>query len=633
MNHENYGFAQETSQSQDQQTQTAQEAPHASAQETHLAEVSCLAFILPQLSLRRCVAVLDCLSGAARWVAWSVSFRWLTLGVGFALLLATGIGCKTASPIPRSEAVPRTESSETVAVERVARAHAHYAAGILCRLNDDPEGALEQFAQAALLDPSNEMLVLEVAQQYVQRDQPWKALQVLTNAVAGGAASGELFTQLGSTYARLGKTELAEKAYCKALAKAPDSILPQRNLFMLLVRQKRFAQAGRLLDAALARPSASAEFLVELAELYVTYAQQHPPAAKAARTGALTALDRAMGLKPINPHLQLKIADGFAALDKPSKALPVYTNVFAFYREFPGLRNSVRAKIAEQYLRLGDRRNAIEQIEEIVRDQPANPLGYYWLGTIALAENEPGVAAAHFARAVLFGPDFEQAYYELARAQLGANQPEAALETLEKARARFGDKFAVEYLSGVAYAQQKDYVRAIQHYAAAERLALAADPDRTNAPLYFHLGAAYERTGQIDQAVQCFRKALGAEPDFAEALNYLGYLWAERGQNLREARRLIERAVKLDPTNAAYLDSLGWVLFKQNRPRQALKYILRAVELSEKPDPVVFDHLGEIYIRLGQREKALDAWRKSLELEHNPEVEAKLLRHCAYEGQ
>lgn len=553
----------------------------------------------------------------------------LILWVGLVIFLGLTGGCKTASRTPKLEATKSARVMSSRPAEQVAKAHAHYATGVLLRMKDDIEGALDHFASAALLDPDNEALVLEVAQQYMQRDQPLKALQVLTNAAVAGAGSAELYTQLGSTYARLAENALAEKSYRIALAKAPDSIVATRNLFLLLMREKKFATAGEVLHRAMQQKPKKAEYYVELAELYTSYAQQYPPRARQARTAALRILEEAVATKPINPHTQLKIADAFAFLDEPARALTLYSNLFTFYGEFPGLRNSVRAKIAEQYLRLGSTSNAVQYIEAICRDQPTDPLPYFWLGTIALRDGKPVIAAEYFGKAILFSPDFEQAYYELARAQLAADLATAAIETLEKAKGRFGAKFVLEYLIGLAYSQQKDYTNAIQHFETAEQLAQTSRPHTTNALLYFQLGAAYERAGQIDRAATCFKKAIAAMPDFAEALNYLGYMWAERGLNLCEARALIERAVKLDPTNAAYLDSLGWVLFKQNRPRQALKYILRAAELSEKPDPTILDHLGDIYFKLGERQKALDAWRKSLAIEHNPDIEAKLLSHSS----
>ena len=59
-----------------------------------------------------------------------------------------------------------------------------------------------------------------------------------------------------------------------------------------------------------------------------------------------------------------------------------------------------------------------------------------------------------------------------------------------------------------------------------EKLA-AHHPDQ--ALIGFLLGAAYERSGQRDKAVTEFRRVLKMDPDFHAALNYLGYMFAEAG--------------------------------------------------------------------------------------------------------
>ena len=63
-----------------------------------------------------------------------------------------------------------------------------------------------------------------------------------------------------------------------------------------------------------------------------------------------------------------------------------------------------------------------------------------------------------------------------------------------------------------------------------------------------------------------FRELLALRPDFAPALNYLGYMNADRGVHLEEALALIEKAVALEPDNGSYLDSLGWVLYRIAMP-------------------------------------------------------------------
>src|SRR4029077_15474753 len=90
---------------------------------------------------------------------------------------------------------------------------------------------------------------------------------------------------------------------------------------------------------------------------------------------------------------------------------------------------------------------------------------------------------------------------------------------------------------------------------------------------YFQFGAACERAGDFAQSEKYFEKCLDLAPNFSQAQNYLGYMWAERGEKLDRARDLIEKALKAEPKNAAYLDSMGWVLFKLQRPKEALDYL------------------------------------------------------------
>src|SRR5205814_10081959 len=187
--------------------------------------------------------------------------------------------------------------------------------------------------------------------------------------------------------------------------------------------------------------------------------------------------------------------------------------------------------------------------------------------------------------------------------------------TLQKPRHRFHKNLHHESLNPLAFSHQKAYTDAIQHYTAAEVVAKDDAPKRLNEVFYFEVGAAYERKGDPEQAEKYFEKCLQLAPDFTEALNYMGYMWAERGIKLEKARELIEKALKTEPKNAAYLDSLGWVLFKAGQPKEALGYVLKAAELSEKPDATVFDHLGDVYAALHQVEKAREAWHKSLSLE------------------
>src|SRR5437870_9666163 len=86
----------------------------------------------------------------------------------------------------------------------------------------------------------------------------------------------------------------------------------------------------------------------------------------------------------------------------------------------------------------------------------------------------------------------------------------------------------------------------------------------------------YERQKKYDQAEEMFRKVLSTDPDNATALNYLGYMLADRGVKLEEALNYIKKAVNLDPANGAYLDSLGWAYFRLGKYELAEDNLLKA---------------------------------------------------------
>jgi tetratricopeptide (TPR) repeat protein len=284
----------------------------------------------------------------------------------------------------------------------------------------------------------------------------------------------------------------------------------------------------------------------------------------------------------------------------------------------------VRANLTDIYLRGSDHKRASEQLRAIVKDDPTNPQAHYFLGRLELEDKQPAEAADDLGKTILLSPDFESAYYFLALAQIEMDKSSTALATLDKARQKFAQSFDLEFYSGLAFSREKAFVEAFRHFTAAEVIAQATDPQLLREGFYFELGSTCERKGDYAQAEKYFQKCLVLAPDFAEAMNYLGYMWAEHGEKLDQARELIQKAVKAEPKNAAFLDSLAWVLFKQKQPQEALTYALKAAELSEKPDATVFDHIGDIYAALKQPEKAREAWRKSVSLEPNEEVSKKL---------
>ncbi len=106
-------------------------------------------------------------------------------------------------------------------------------------------------------------------------------------------------------------------------------------------------------------------------------------------------------------------------------------------------------------------------------------------------------------------------------------------------------------------------------------------------------------------------------------LNYLGYSWADMGQNLAEARQMIDKAAQRRPNDGAVIDSLGWVMLRQGQTADAVKTLERAVELDPQ-DPSINGHLGDAYWSAGRKLEAVYQWRRALIFNPEPDDAAKL---------
>jgi tetratricopeptide (TPR) repeat protein len=124
-------------------------------------------------------------------------------------------------------------------------------------------------------------------------------------------------------------------------------------------------------------------------------------------------------------------------------------------------------------------------------------------------------------------------------------------------------------------------------------------------------GAMLERTKRYDEAEAAFRKVIDLNAKNAGALNYLGYMLADRNVRLDEAHDLIKKALDLDPDNGAYLDSMGWVFYRQGKADQAEPVLVHALDRLGT-DPTVHDHLGDVYFKLGKTKEAIAQWQASV---------------------
>jgi len=139
--------------------------------------------------------------------------------------------------------------------------------------------------------------------------------------------------------------------------------------------------------------------------------------------------------------------------------------------------------------------------------------------------------------------------------------------------------------------------------------------DDVQVQLLFNRAAAFEGLRQYNEAAGQIKKLFTIEPNNIEALNFLGYLYAEQGVQLDEAEQLIRRALKAQPDNGYYLDSLAWVHYKRAEYDKAVAVQLEAIG-HVPDDPVMHEHLGDMLWKSGKQDEARATWKDAIKLGH-----------------
>jgi tetratricopeptide (TPR) repeat protein len=186
---------------------------------------------------------------------------------------------------------------------------------------------------------------------------------------------------------------------------------------------------------------------------------------------------------------------------------------------------------------------------------------------------------------------------------------EAAANLRAMAAERPGDDEALVELGDVLRSHDH-YDAAAQAYDQAIQRLPKVDAEAWR--LYYDRGVAFERSGQWPRAEADLQRALALQPDEPMVLNYLGYSWIDKGENLPDAMKMIQRAVELRPNDGYIVDSLGWAYYRTGDVAKATELLERAIELLPE-DPTINDHLGDVYWSAGRLTEARAQWRRALQ--------------------
>jgi tetratricopeptide (TPR) repeat protein len=257
------------------------------------------------------------------------------------------------------------------------------------------------------------------------------------------------------------------------------------------------------------------------------------------------------------------------------------------------------------YQELGQNEKAIATFEEARKLSPDD-------AAVASYLVEANIAAKKYAAAV-----------DAAKSGLAQNPDDLRLLRLQAQALRHTGKAdqGIALLEKAAKAHADDpvaYITLAQAYSDADRApqalkvlqdAQAKFPD--NDQVAFELGTVYDKQKKFGDAESAFRTVLARDPENAAALNYIGYMLAERGERLDESVTYLKKALQIEPDNGSYLDSLGWAYFKSDKLDLAAENLKRAAD-QLPANSVIQDHYGDVLTRLGRFDEAIAAYTRAL---------------------
>ena len=461
---------------------------------------------------------------------------------------------------------------------------------------DEAIALLETLSRDQLAYATASVLLAEAYQQSGRHDD---ALRTLEGAVASTRPTYRMLARLGELYEQSRRWRDAAEAYRGAVALNPRSAGVRRRL------AAAWLEAG---EAILAR-----DVLGGLLEMRPRDVAGHHMLAETEI--ALTDFDAAESAARRLIELE---PDGL-------RGPYVLAQVFERRHDYRRVVETL-APVLEQARAMRPQRMLAEMLDQLGR-------AYQWL-------EDAGGAARVYEDAVSLMPSSPGFQARLAQAYVDSERHEDAARLLARARRARPGNLTLAIIEADLHGRQgaidrgesllldvlsdnRDAPRAhlalASFYSEHDRLreallvlesAQQQFPGETS--ILFLFGAVLEQSGRFADAERAFRRVIDRDPEHAQALNYLGYMLADRGERLDESVRLIARAVEKDPHNGSYLDSLGWAYYKLDRLDLA-EPPLRAASDQLQRNSVVQDHLGDLLNRLERYAEAIDAWRRALD--------------------
>jgi len=542
-----------------------------------------------------------------------------------------------AKPAPVAEIEPYDE-----ALDRGC-AYFNFLWGKTAELEGRNEEALYAYKQSLICDRNADHVMRSLAMLLIKTGQRAEAVEWINRIIALNPKDISARALLANLYSAMDRPDEAISIYQVILAEDPQNFNVMLLLGGLHARLRQYDKAQLVLEKLVALNPDSYAGYYYLAKLYQEMGLS---------VRAVEAFEKALALN-WSPHLAYEGAELHEQEGRFDAAIALYRRIL---EENPSDERAL-GYLASLYLKQGNIEQALQVLDEL-RSLSVNPEKIDLAICRVLIESEKYPEAIKRLREILRkNPQAGEARSLLILAHYQKGDTAAAKKILRQVKpgdhaydesvlmlARIlqdeKDYAGAEKVLRQAMAEKKKtqlnfYVALAELYHLQDKQELArgvfaqafADFPGDGAPHYAYALYLHHKMNDIPGALLQMEEVLKFDPEHAHALNYVGYSWADQGENLEKAREYIEKAVSLLPKDGFVRDSLGWVYYKMGEYAKAVEELKRARALSAD-DPTIHEHLGDACAKNKDPECAREAYAKSIELyeeqSKKDEVRAKL---------
>ncbi|MBI2067008.1 MAG: tetratricopeptide repeat protein [Deltaproteobacteria bacterium] len=420
-------------------------------------------------------------------------------------------------------------------------------------------------------------------------------LQDLQNSLTLEPSNPESLLLQGKIHQSEGRFEEAAEFYRQLLLHDPDHQEVRYLLVDVYLASKKNDLAIQVLEDWYTRDPDDLQPLFHMAALYESLLKENEKATHV--------YERILKMDPSNLQALASLAKIYFEKGAEDRAMKVLKKV----RKGEGLDSAAQMKIALIYYEAKKYDEAVQVFREILLQNPTDDRVIYYLGVILENMKRFREALQEFAKIPEQSRFYKDSQLHRAYLFFQEGQKGEAVSLLQAAIGKLPHESALyEYLAEI-YSKQEQFGEAVRIL----KEGLKKVPRRES--LHYSLGLVYDRAGNYLEGIRAMKEALKVNPNNANALNYIGYTYADREVKgkLDEALSFISRAMLIKPNDGFITDSLGWVYFRMGDFDQAYLYIQKAYDLVPQ-EPTIAEHLGDLFEKKEEKAKALRYFEESL---------------------